>query len=196
VKKQLGIATGWLYLIGLVVLVVAVTGLIHAGNSFVASVEKKGYDRGVNETTASYAKRDNDALVKAQTRITFLEEQARDRERADAKKNAELAAQRAKEKRDAEKQRAADYAAAAAGALVLRDPGQNPAPGPNAGGRGASAPSFGPGSGNNGAPPGQLSPKVTGDLFALVDDADDLAKQLASAQARIRQDLTTCNAGP
>lgn len=193
-KKQRGIANGWLYLIGLIVLVGLALAAFDAWTDYTAKLFQDGRTSGVNETVAAYANRDNAALRVANDRIKTLEGEARARERADSKKNAEIAAQRAKDEADYEKQRIADAAAVAAGTLVLRDPQGTAAtactPAGNRSGAGATVAATGIGDAKTGA---QLSGKVTTDLLALTAEADDVARQLAQAQARITQDLATCN---
>jgi len=191
-KRQRGIATGWLYLIGLIALVLAVTGAIIAWNSFISSIDKKGYERGKKESEAAYVQRDNAALRTANARIVELTALVRAAEQEGQRKLDQIAQQREKDRANAKAQRDRDVAAARAGTLVLRDPGQTTACA--ALGYRSARPQAAAGAGRgDGGAPGQLSGQVTADLFALVDDADDLARQLASAQAVISQDRVTCN---
>ena len=82
---------------------------------------------------------------------------------------------------DATDQRNKDVAAARAGALKLRIPPGNP--------NDSSAPKTGGSSGGgNGAEGGELPQQVTSDLYALADDADQVAKQLSACQAVITAD--------
>ena len=74
---QRGIADGWVLLIGLVVVLGLLAGLAFTVKSYLDGVDKKGYDRGKQETEAIYAKRDNDALKAANARIQALQTEAR-----------------------------------------------------------------------------------------------------------------------
>jgi hypothetical protein len=124
VKTQRGIANGWLYLIGLVVLIAAITGLVVALNAHDAAIDQKGYDRGVKDTTASYAKRDNEALRLKAARITELENSYRKLEQENAARLAKIDADRQKEKARDDAKHKAEIASIRAGAIVLRDPGE------------------------------------------------------------------------
>lgn len=75
--QQRGITDGWLILIVLAVVVAA-------GWVAYERIDGRGYARGKSETEAGYAKRDNDALVKANQRIQELQDAARAKEREHA----------------------------------------------------------------------------------------------------------------
>ena len=194
-KKQRGIATGWLYLIGLIVFVGALTGLVIAWKSYTDGLIQEGYDRGRQEIEAKYAKRDNDQLRIANAEIQRLQNAARAAELEGTKRLAAIATQREKERQNAKVQHERDLAAVRAGTLVLRDPGQIAAcapvgdsgPGPEAGATAAQ---------RDGTQAGGLSREATEFLFGEANRADDVVAQLASAQAVIVQDRITCNAGP
>ena len=63
--KQRGMAHGWMLLIGIIVLVGAVTAGIVALNAYETRIDKQGYDRGVTNTEAKFNARDNKALQDA-----------------------------------------------------------------------------------------------------------------------------------
>lgn len=193
-KKQCGIADGWLYLVGLVVVLALLSGIGYGIKSYLDGVDAKAYARGKHETEAAYAKRDNKALQAANAEIQRLQNLARAHEHEDAERLAKIDQQRAEDAKNAKAQRDRDVAAARSGAIGMRDPGQaarcaaasgvstGPAAEPAAGER-------------DGGAAGGLSREAVQFLLVLADDADDVAKQLASAQAVIRQDHQTCG-GP
>lgn len=193
-KKQRGIATGWLYLIGLVALIAVTWGLIHAVTSYIDGVDAKAYKRGADEVRKEVALRDQSALQKANARIVELTVLVRAAEQEGQRKLDLIAQQSEKDRANAKVRRDRDVAAARSGTLVLRDPGTVTTCAAS-GDRSAGAETLAGAGVGDGGTPGQLSGPVTADLFALVDDADDLAKQLASAQAVIRQDRLTCGGG-
>lgn len=192
-KKQRGIiAQGWLYLIAAIALIGALAGLVKVWDNYTSGLIKNGYDSGKAATEAAYTNRDNKALQDKVDRIKFLEQQARDRERADAKRSAEIAAQRETDRRKYENQLATDLAAVRAGTLILRDPhGTTTCAGVSGGSAGGEAGR--PTGERDGKAGTKLSGQVTADLFTLIDDADDVTRQLAQAQAVILQDRITCN---
>lgn len=190
-KQQRGIATGWLYLIALVVVLGLVLGIIAAVKDHLEDVDEKAYTRGVDETTAAYTKRDNAALAQANAEIQRLHNEARARELEHANKLAAIAAQRAKEKADASKQKDSDRTGVRSGALELRDPGAAGCPAP---GGGRPGPQAGAGAGGgDGKAAGKLSDAAAEFLLDLVNDADDVARQLARAQEVIEEQIRTCN---
>lgn len=190
-KRQRGIAEGWLYLIGLIALLVALAAAIHAWNSFISGIDKKGYDRGVQETTAGFVKRDNAALAEANARIAALNAQVRAIEQDGQRKLDLIAQQHEKDKANAKAQRDRDVAAARAGSLKLQDPyGATVCAGQ--GDRSATA-ETGPGAGGrDGSAGAQLSQQLTEFLYAEADRADEVVDQLSRAQDVIRQDRVTC----
>jgi len=157
------------------------------------TVDGRGYARGQSETVAAYAKRDNQALQAALTRVAALEADRRAREAAHDAELQKIRDRMKKEKADAQRQRDADLAAARDGTLKLRDPGatgstaqcdrsQGPAPGAAAGG-------------GDGAKGSELSGPAAEFLLQLVHDADRNTRQLTDAQAVIEAQIRTCN-GP
>lgn len=190
-KRQRGITNGWLYLIGLIIILALLAAIGYGIKSYLDGVDAKAYQRGKQETEAAYAKRDNQALREANAEIQKLNDAARAHEHADAEALAKIDQQRAKDAKNAEDKRKRDVADARSGALGMRDPGQvtrcaaasGLSPGPAAK----------PGAGvSDGDAAGGLSREAVQFLLVLADDADDVAKQLASAQAVIRQDRVTC----
>lgn len=189
--KQRGIAQGWLYLIGLIVVLGLVYGIFHVVTGYLADVDAKGYQRGADETRAAYAKRDNEQLKAALAKVQELEAAARAAEQKHAKELAALDRQRRQEEQDAKRQHERDVAAVRAGTLRLRDRGATscPAvsgqrPGPEAG---AAASKRDAEAGT------QLSDQAAEFLLGLTSEADDIARQLATAQALIESQIRTCN---
>lgn len=175
-----------------IAVLLACWALVHAVDAFVTGAETRGYERGQKATEAIYAQRDNAALLAAQARVkvlqTLVDQVLKDhaaelRRIADAEFNRGVA--------NAEN-RARNAAGVAAGNR-LRDPGRSTACTAGAGGPAAGAPGAAAGV-RNGAPGAELSGEATEFLQNLADDADDVAKQLASAQAVIRAQLKACNA--
>lgn len=203
-KHQRGaIASMWLYVAGALILIGALTGLIVAWNNYTAGLDKRGYDRGVAETTASYVARDNQQLQAALAAQRTAEVNARNAEaRAAASENLSRANYQ-KGLTDGQAKTAALVAAADAGTLQLRDPGQ--VAGTCTAGRGGvgegPANSAGPGNDGTGAgglpkaPSGLLSTDASAFLVTLAGQADVAALKIARLQARVLSDLALCN-GP
>ena len=106
------------------------------------------------------------------------EEAAKRIEQAHAAALADLDTKYQQELKDANDQKDRDVAAARAGRIVLR---YIPAPAK------LPDPPASPGGGDD--PKGaELPPEVTASLYALADDADQVAKQLASCQAVVEAD--------
>lgn len=156
------------------------------------TIDGRGYARGKSETTAAYAKRDNEALQAALARVKVLQDEKAAAERAHEKRLAAIAADHNKEMTDAKRQRDRDIAAVRDRTLRLRDPGAvstaqcDRSPGP------ATAAATGQ---RDGGTPGELSAAASGFLLDLVNDADDVARQLGAAQKVILEQIRTCN-GP
>jgi len=192
-KTQRGIiATGWLYLAAGLAALALLSGIVWGVKSYLDGVDQKGYDRGKQETEAKYAKRDNEQLRVAAQRIKTLEDQARQQERENAERLAEISKQRQKEQADAKRQHDRDIAAVRAGTLKLHDPGV-PAGGAAAG-CGSPGPAPGaPAGGRDGEARGQLSGAAAEFLLGLAGEADDVAGQLDKAQAVIIEYRRACN---
>jgi hypothetical protein len=195
-NKQRGvIALIWLYLAGAVLLTGALTGLVVAWKSYTTGLDRIGYDRGVAETTAAYQKRDNVALQAALAAQQRAEVRADQAERDAAAAQSVASSNYLKGVDDGRKKTAALVAAAHAGELRLRDPGAR------SGSSAACPPATGPAStasapaGGDGAAGGELSAAAGEFLLSLAGEADDLARQLAAAQAVIVSDRALCN-GP
>ena len=194
-KNQRGIADLWLVAIAAIVLLGLVYGISHAWISYVDGIDAKGYARGVKETETKFVERDNAKLAAANKRIEELTAQVHAQEEEGQRKQDLIAQQREKDRQNAQAVHDRDVAAALNGTLGLRFPGKNtgsaarsnPDPGTKAGTAAG---------GGDGAATCELSRQANADLYALVDDADDVAKQLASAQQVIVQDRLTCNGGP
>ncbi len=117
-RRERGFGTGDLLLWGIVV--VAVVGILWA---LYAAIDNRGYARGRSETQAEYAKRDNEALEKANLRVQELEQQARALEEHHVAQMAAIDGRYQEDlKRETEqKERALEQLRA--GTLQLRDPG-------------------------------------------------------------------------
>ncbi len=184
--------------LGLVAAVIG--GAVFVWHSYTSGLIEDGHTAGMAECTTTYTLRDNRALeaaLKAQTaaeaRATRLEQDA-----AKAQETAMTAYKKGKD--DATRKTEALVAAARAGSLVLTDPGARAEP--------ARCPPPGPGpvvdapGGNDAAAggqlpsptPGILSPGATVFLAQLTGEADDTARALTLAQARILSDVALCNA--
>lgn len=127
--------------------------------------------------------RETNELAAANVKIKKLEDEARATERAHANALASIAEQHQKEIADAEIQKQSDVAAARAGRIVLRIP--SPCKGPGGGGTATATAS--PGVGDGGAT-AELPRETAANLFALADDADAVARQLAQCQKVVRED--------
>ncbi|MBS1198687.1 MAG: bacteriophage lysis protein [Proteobacteria bacterium] len=136
----------------------------------------------------TWQKRENTELRTANAKIKELEAKAKSDTSAHAQALAEASTAFERKLKDANAQRAKDRAAVLAGTLRLRD---NGATGLRACGSGISPPAAGASVGD-GRTPGELSAAATGFLLDLASDADDIAHQLAQAQAVIREDRRLC----
>jgi hypothetical protein len=185
----------WLYLASALLLTGALTGLVVAWNSYTTGLDKQGYDRGVAETTKIFQKRDNLQLQAAVAAQRAAEVRAAQAERDAATAQSVASSNYRKGVDDGRKKTAALIAAARAGELRLRDPGDRPGSSP------ACPPATGPAStaaapaGGDGAAGDQLSAAASEFLLAFAGEADDLTRQLAAAQAVIVSDRALCN-GP
>jgi hypothetical protein len=187
------IATGWLYLAGAIALLLAIAFAVKAWDGFITGVEKRGYDRGVSETTASFEKRDNAQLVKV-----IVEKDravARAAEIEGAKRKADLAAV-ARYKQgveDGKLETERNIAAVRDGSLGLRDPGARAGAARDCQAGAGKAP--GPAARSDGAAGGEFLSAAAG-VFLLEEAsrADEVVKQLTAAQAIILSDRTLCNA--
>lgn len=193
-KKQRGaIAIGWLYLAGAIALILALTGLVMAWNSYTEGLDKKGYDRGVSETTATWTKRDNVAL-----QATLAAQKAAEVRVAQAEANAAQAqsyatGQYEKGMNDGKVKTAALVAAARSGTFRLQDPGQTRAitPCSAAIGPASTATSASGGDGHDGG--GGLSAEASEFLLSEGGRANALVKKLNLARAVIVSDRVLCN---
>ena len=205
ISNQRGeIAPVWLYAAAALILIAALTGLVIAWNSYTAALDKKGYDRGVAETTASYVARDNQQLQAALAAQRTAEVNARNAEARAAISENLSRANYQKGLTDGQAKTAALVAAADAGTLQLRDPGRV-ATGTCAAVNGAvpagAVIAAGPGNDATGAgglpraSSGLLSPDASAFLVTLAGQADVAALKIARLQSRVLSDLALCN-GP
>jgi len=168
----------------------AFAALAAAGYGAYATIDGRGYRRGAAETEASWQAREIRQQAAAEKERKRIEDDYRARERAWSSFHQKIAEDYQKEVEDARKTKERDVAAARSGALRLRD-------------RTASCASAGlqP---DRGQPPGatsaapvrdvhagsELSGEASAFLLGLVDEADEVARQLGACQALIRADRT------
>jgi hypothetical protein len=195
-KRQRGvIATGWLYLAGVLLVLGAIWGITATASSYLEGVRAEAVKAGRDECDAAYKLRDNAQLRTALDRVKTLEEAARKTERAHAAELTSIGNQLTKEKANAKARKNKFDADIASGALVVRGDAFQAGACPAVSGGGAgSAPGAGAG-GGDGPPACELSAAARSDLLAVGDDADDTAIQLAAAQAVIVEDRRVCGAG-
>ena len=170
--------------------VLIAVGVLWALSVAGASVKWAGLK--VAEVQSAYLARDNTALADANAEIQRLQDAARATEAQRVQDMNTIAANYGKGYEDAEARRRRDVAAARDGALVLRVPASACRTGPSeAGPAGSSSP------GGDGAAPlqlpgaaggGVLPPEITADLYALADDADQVADQLRACQSVVLAD--------
>lgn len=184
-RRQRGIVQGWLLLIGVIVILGLIGGIAYQVKSTIADADKHGYDRGVEETTAAYAKRDNAALAAANIRINELQEAARKREREHAAQLNDISGQYQQEVGNANRKVADLTRRVRAGDLRLRDPGAVCAA---QGGGGRVPEASGSAGGRDGGTGTELSAATAEFLISEANRADDVARQLAACQAVVRAD--------
>lgn len=141
----------------------------------------------VAERTAWQAK-DNEQLRLANAEILRLETEARTTEAGHQKRLVDIANNIVKDKRNDALQHQADLDRVRNGSLILRDPG---ATGLKVCAGAAGALGAGPG-GGDGAGGAQLSGAAAEFLLTEASRADDIARQLAAAQAVIVEDRRVC----
>ena len=146
-NRQKGIiATVWLYVGAALLILAALATLISAWDSYTARLDKAGYDRGVDETTAAWQKRDNKALQDALTAQTAAQVLATAAERKAATAQSVASSNYEKGVIDGK----AKLALFLASGVGLRDPGNPGGPGPAGGGQTGKAETAGTASGGNG----------------------------------------------
>lgn len=189
--KQRGMAQGWMLLIGIIVLVSAVTAGIVALNAYEARIDKQGYDRGVKETRAEVAERDNDALKEAIVKKDKLTARVRELESSHATETATLTNNLRKEMINEIHKRETIIAGLRAGSIVLHDPFVS-APGVGDCKPGGGATAGTAGSGTDGAGGGQLSGQTSEFLVSEANRADTLARKTTALQAQVIADRKAC----
>mgnify|MGYP001613099461 FL=1 len=191
-RRQQGIATGWLYLIGLIVVLALVSSILYGVTGYLKEIDLKGYDRGKQETLAAIERRDNEALAKALARVKQLADEIRGLEQGHAETLAGVSKRHLKEKADAKRRSERDLAAARSGALKLRDPARAVACPPASSGSQGAAPGAAAG-GRDGEAGSELSGAAAEFLLGLANEADDAVRQLAACQAVIKADRAISN---
>lgn len=194
-NKQRGVIfAGYIWLVGGIIVLALLAGLVMAWRSYTDGIDRKGYDRGVQETDARYKGRDNAALQAALAAQSLAEVRAA---------KAEKDAQEAQSAASGAYQKGVQYgkaqtdkriAAVRDGSLVLRDPGTTgtgPAGCPQAGTAttSAGAPRDITGSGG-----GFLSKDASVFLLSEASRADEIVLQLQAAQQILLSDRKLCNA--
>jgi hypothetical protein len=180
-------------LIGLAILA-ALVALLWGVRAYLSSVYEDGRERGVAETVAQYAKRDNQALrdaiaakLTAEARVAATEIKAQ-------ATFALLAADYQKDVDNAEARNRDVLNDLRAGALRLRDPGATACAAVSAGGQGAATP--GAATRSNDQAGGELSAQFAGFLLSEAARADAITLQLGACQAVIREDRRIVNGEP
>lgn len=160
--------------------------LLVVGIAWVASMVGVGaWQNGVGhvEERVEWQAKDNEELRLANAEITRLNDKARADERAHATRLDAVSTQYQKEMKNAKAQRDRDVADARTGALRLQfNTGRV-----NPGGSEAGDPAATPGRCDGGTT-AELPREVVADLFSLVNDADEVTKQLTACQAVVRSD--------
>jgi hypothetical protein len=157
---------------------------------WVASLAGVGYwqnDAGHVAERSTWQGRENAELRTANSKIKTLEEGARKAEQDKAVALAAISTDYERKLSDANKQRAADTAAVRAGSLRLRDPS---APGLRACGSIPAETAAGTGQ-RDGESAGELSAAASEFLLSLVNEADDVARQLGACQQVVIEDRNT-----
>lgn len=178
----------WPELVGFLVVV----ALVFAWTQYTAKLEKAGYDRGVKDTQADYALRDNKQLREALVAQAAAEKRANAAEAKAAAAQTLATTNYQKGVKDANDKTASRLAAVDAGTLRLRDPGQIAAC-PSVSDSAGKTQAASPVPGGNGQTGGNLSTAASQFLLSLTGEADQLARQLALAQEVITSDRELCN---
>lgn len=154
--------------------------------AWLASLVGVGYwqnDAGHVDERSAWQARENDELQQANTTITRLNTEAREKEAIHAQQLADVSTNYQKEIQHAKDQRNRDVAAARSGALVLRYDVAGQAT--DTSGAGAPGASTGRCDGQAGA---ELPREISANLLDLVNDADDVTRQLDACQQIVRAD--------
>jgi hypothetical protein len=169
----------------LVIYALLAIGIIAAAAGLHHAIDKRGYDRGVSETTSKWQSQVAKDKAEYDRKKAELEERAAEKERAWSELLAGIDSRHQKEIRDAETRRRNDVSAARRGAIRLRDPGGSSCStaGGNAGSSTASP--SGVGDAKEGS---YLSRAATEFLLDLVNEADEVVVQLWHCQAIIEAD--------
>lgn len=183
---------GWIYLIGLVALVLAVVGVITAVNVHDSNIDKRAYDRGKSETEKKYLDRDNQQLRDANDQIQKLQNAARAAEQEHQQQVASLTLKLSKELKANESLKQADRVAIRDGTLRLRDPGQRTASAANCVASPGAAPVTAA-TGSDGTAGSELSNSASEFLLDEANRADGAIAQLTAAQTLILAQIKTCN---
>lgn len=188
------IAPIWLYAAAAIALMVALAGLIKVWNNYTTALDKKGYDRGVAETTAAYTKRDNSQLQAALAAQTVAEGVAATAERKAATAQSDASKAYNKGVNDGKAKTAQLVAAAKSGALRLRDPGNQAGTSTACNNQVSQSSVAGPAAGSDAGTGTLISAAASDFLLQLTGEADDTALQLAACQVILVSDRVLCNA--
>ena len=192
--KQRGMAQGWIAVIGLLAILGALWGIIHAATSYVDGVRVEAKKGGKDECDAAYKERDNVALTEALAKVRELQTAARKLETANAKETERIRSQLEKEKARGKATEDRVLADIASGKLRVRgdafQAGACPAESATgtAGAVGANT------GGGDGAPRCKLSGETEKSVLGIGREADDVVRQLDACKAVAIEDRRVCNA--
>lgn len=165
---------------------VALAALAWAVKSYLDGIDAKAYQRGVDETTAAYAKRDNEALRQAIAAREAAEKRVLEIEQRAARDVAAASTTYQRELADVRSVHDRFVAGVRSGAIRLRDPGRTAGAADCA--RDAAGPAAGASGGRDGGSGAVLSAEASEFLWAEAGRADALRAQLLACQAVIRAD--------
>lgn len=162
----------------------AIIALLVAWGLSLAGVGMWQHRAGVVAERTTWQTRENAEIRAAGQKIKALEEDARQTEQDKAAALASISTDYERKLSDANKQRAADAAAVLSGSIRLRDPSS---PSLRSCGSFPAETAAGTGQRNDGAA-GELSAAASGFLLDLANEADDVARQLATCQRVVIED--------
>lgn len=195
-NRQSGlIIESWMWMAGAIAILALLGGMLAGVTHYLNGVRAEAKKAGQDECDAAYKLRDNAALTKALSRVQTLEEAARKAEAGHVAALAKIGDQLTKEKDRAKNAQLRVLDDIAAGKLRVRADAFSGTGCPAVSGGGQVGPAVGPAPGDNAAPACQLSAATAGRVLSIGGDADDTARQLASAQQVIVEFLRICGPG-
>ena len=189
-KHQRGvIAQLYLYLAGGLALLAILGGLVYAARNLEERIDKAGYDRGVTATDAAYKERDNAQLQKVIAAQAAAEERAKAAEDAAAAAQSSAMVAYTKGVNDG-KNKVADLVASGHRLFDTFGTSAGVCPASSSATRSPTLIAAAPGTAD---PTGcELSIATSAALYKLSGEADDTARRLTAAQARIVSDYELC----